>query len=79
MSARELASFTGQIISAGPVVGNIGRIITRHCVLSTLCKDNCDSIFRLDDYCKEELYFWKENMVNINTRYSFVSKRWSNY
>ena len=32
VSARELTSFTGQIISTGPVVGNIGRIMTRHCV-----------------------------------------------
>ena len=53
VSIRELASFTGQIISTGPVVGNIGRIMTRHCVLSTLCKDNWDSIFHLDDYCKD--------------------------
>lgn len=64
----------GQIISTGPVVGNIDRIMTRHCVLSTLCRDNWDSISLLDDYCKEELYFWKENMVNINTRYCLVSK-----
>ena len=62
------------MISAGPVVGNIGRIMTRHCVLTTLCKDNWDSVFRLDDYCKEQLYFWKDNMVTINTRYCFVSK-----
>ena len=34
VSAGELASFTGQIISTGPVVGNIDRIMTRHCVLS---------------------------------------------
>ena len=74
VSARELASFTGQILSIGPVVGNIGRIMTRHCILSTLCRDKWDSISHLDDYCKEELYFWKENMVNIKTRYCFVSK-----
>ena len=88
VSARELSSFTGQIISTGPVVGNIDRVMTRHCVLSTLCRDNWDSISVLDNYCKEELYFckeelyfckeelyfWKENMVNINTRYCFVSK-----
>ena len=85
VSARELASFTGQILSIGPVVGNIGRIMTRHCILSTLCRDKWDSISHLDDYCKEELYFWKENMVNIKTRYCFVSKvrqcywRWNNY
>lgn len=40
VSERELASFTGQFISTGPVVGNTGRIMTRHCVLSTLCRDN---------------------------------------
>ena len=75
MSARVLVSFTGQIISTGLLVGNIhGRIMTRHCVLSTLSKDNWDSVFRLDDYCKEEVYFWKDNMVNIITRYYFVSK-----
>ena len=40
VSARELASFfTGRIISTGPVVGNIGRLMTRHCVLSTMCRD----------------------------------------
>ena len=37
VSVRTLASFTGQIISTAPVVGNIGRIMTRHCVMSTLC------------------------------------------
>ena len=75
VSARVLVSLTGQIISTGLVVGNIhGRIMTRHCVLSTLSKDNWDSVFRLDDYCKEEVYFWKDNMVNIITRYYFVSK-----
>ena len=40
VSERELASFTGQIIIPELVVGNIGRIMTRHCVLSTLCRDN---------------------------------------
>ena len=75
VSARVLVSLTGQIISTGLVVGNIhGRIMTRHCVLSTLSKDNWDSVFSLDDYCKEEVYFWKDNMVNIITRYYFVSK-----
>ena len=32
VSARVLASFTSQMISAGPEVGNIGRTMTRHCV-----------------------------------------------
>ena len=74
LSAGELASFTGQIISTAPVVGNIGRIMTRHYVMSTLCINNWDSVIWLDDYCKEELFFWKDNLINLNSRYCFVSK-----
>ena len=48
LSARELASFTGQIMSNAPVVVNIGRIMTRHGVMSTSCIDNWDSVFCLD-------------------------------
>ena len=73
VSARRLASFTGQIISTGPVVGNIARIMTRHCVMSTLCYDQWDLEFRLDDYCQEELLFWKNNIKNVNSRNCFVS------
>ena len=36
LSARRLATFTGQIISTAPVSGNISRIMTRHCIISTL-------------------------------------------
>ena len=60
VSDRELASFTGQIISTGPVVGNIARIMTKHCIMSTLYVDKWDSVFCLDDYCKQELYFWTQ-------------------
>lgn len=74
VSARNLASFIGQIISTGPVVGNIARIMTRHCVMSTLCVDHWDSEFHLDEYCQEELYFWKNNITNINSRDCFVTK-----
>ena len=73
LSARELASFTGQIISNAPVVVNIGRIMTRHCVMFTSCIDNWDSVFCLDSYCKEELFFWKDNLINLNSSNCFVS------
>ena len=72
VSSKRLALFKGQIISTGPVVGNIARIMTRHCVMSTLCYDQWDLEFRLDDYCQEELFFWK-NVKTINTRNCFVS------
>ena len=73
VSARRLASLTEQIISTGPVVGNIARIMTRHCVMSTLCCDQWDLKFRLDDYCQEELFFYKNNVRNINSRDCIVS------
>ena len=68
VSIRTLASFIGQIISTAPVVGNM----TKHCVMSTLCSDRWDTEFYLNDYCQEELYFWKTNLVNINNRYCFA-------
>ena len=48
----------------GLVVSNIARIMmTRHCVMSTLCESQWDSEFYLDDYCKEEIHFWKDNQL----------------
>ena len=40
--------------------------------MSTLCSDRWHTEFHLDDYCQEELYFWKTNLININTRYCFA-------
>ena len=48
LSARRLASFTGQIISTGPVSGNISRIMTRHCIMSTLSAQHWDSNVKMD-------------------------------
>ena len=48
--------------------------MTRHCVMSTSCIDNWDSVFCLDSYCKEELFFWKDNLINLNSSNCFVSK-----
>ena len=55
------------------MVGNIARIMTKHCVMSTLCCDQWDLEFRLDNYCQEELFFWENNVRNINSRDCFVS------
>ena len=57
LSARRLASFSGQIISAAPVSGNISRIMTRHCIMSTLSAQQWDAKVKMDPYCMEELYF----------------------
>lgn len=46
--------------------------MTRHCVMSTLCEDGWDSVFCLG--CREELYFWKDYLIYLNSRHCFESK-----
>ena len=62
ISARCLASFTGQIISTGPVVGSVSRIMTRHCSLPSTYAPYWDDFLELDQYTKDEIIFWKENI-----------------
>ena len=55
VSARELASLVGKIISAGAVFGNISRIMTRYCTISVAAAQDQDSKFTLDQYCIREM------------------------
>ena len=71
LSARRLASFTGQVISTAPVSGNISRIMTRHCLMSTLTAQHWDAKVKMDPYCIKELYFWKNNLNSIKVRDCF--------
>lgn len=43
ISARRLASFSGQIISTAPVSENISRTMTKHCVMSILSVQHWDA------------------------------------
>lgn len=43
VTARQLASLVGKIISAGPVFGNLARIMTRYCSISIAAADHWDS------------------------------------
>ena len=71
VSARTLASFVGKIISAGPVVGNISRIMTRHCAMSIAAAQDWDSPFPMNEYSVREVYFWKYNLSQANIRHCF--------
>ena len=71
ISARQLASFTGKIISTGAVVGNISRIMTRHCAMSIAASQGWESVFKLDEYSINEILFWNENIKRANIRYCF--------
>lgn len=75
ISARCLASFTGQIVSTGPVVGNASRIMTRHCSMSSACAPYCDALLELDQYTKDEIIFWKENIDFVKSRFCFFDRK----
>ena len=59
VSARELASLVGKIISAGAVFGNISRIMTRYCSIPVTAAQDWDSKSTLDQYCVREIEFWE--------------------
>jgi hypothetical protein len=65
-SARKLASAVEMIISMGPVMGTLTRIMTRHCQMSIACSPSWDSLFDLDRYCILELEFWQSNLKIVN-------------
>jgi len=66
VSARELASFVGKIISDGAVFGNISRIMTRYCTTSVA--QDWDSKCTLDQYCVREIEFWETNLHRVNLK-----------
>jgi hypothetical protein len=61
------------IISMGPVMGSLIRIMTRHCQMSIACSHSWDSLFDLDRHCILELEFWQSNLKIVNCR-SFAPK-----
>jgi len=75
ITARKLASFKGQIISTSPVSGNISRIMTRHCVLSTLSVQHWEEKIEFDQYCIEELRFWRTNLNSLKVKDCFLIRK----
>ena len=68
LSARSLASIVGKMISMSPVLGNLSRIMTRHCQMSVAAAQDWYSVFPLDRYCMIELQFWKNNLCSVNSK-----------
>ena len=62
ISAQELASFTGKIISTSAVTKNVSQIMTRHCSMSIAAANDWDLKFQLDPYCIQEIRFWENNI-----------------
>ncbi|CAB3983682.1 Hypothetical predicted protein [Paramuricea clavata] len=70
-SARELAKIVGTIISMGPVLGRLTRIMTRHCQMTVAVGQDWDTKYALDNYCLSEINFWLQNLQFVNSKYCF--------
>ena len=79
ISARKLASLTGKIISTNAVVGNISRLMTRHCSMSVASASYWDEHFQLDQYCINEILFWQKNLQAANVKSIDTMPAYSNY
>jgi hypothetical protein len=68
-SVRQLASVVGHVISLGPVVGNIARLMSRFCQMSIANSFSYDSLVLLDSLMRSKLYFWKANIDSLAPLY----------
>jgi len=71
VSARELSSLVGKIISGGAVYGKVSRIMTRYCSITVAARQDWDTRFPLDEYCIKEIKFWEANARSMNTKSLF--------
>ena len=60
----------GKIISMMPVIGNIARLMTRHCYVVIENRLSWDSTICLEsnDFCITELHFWRQNIDLLNVK-----------
>ena len=70
ISARQLAQFTGKIISMSPVMGNVTSLMTRHLYFAIENRKRWDGIINIDfpQCLKAELNFWQENVSSLNKK-----------
>ena len=69
-SARQLAQFTGKIISMSPVMGNVTSLMTRHLYFTIENRKRWDDIVNitLPQCLMAELKFWQENISFLNKK-----------
>jgi len=68
ISARQLAQFTGRVISMSPVMGNVTSLMTRHLYFAIESRRSWDSRLKFSDknFVFEELLFWSGNLCTLN-------------
>ena len=68
VSARDLASPVGKIISTSAVLRNLSSIMTKHCQMSVAAAQDWDTPSPLDRYCIVQLEFCKDSLRRLNSR-----------
>ena len=66
ISARSLASITGQIISLSCAVGNTTRLLTRNCYAAIEQRTSWDQLLFVSPEIRNELFFWPSNIDSVN-------------
>ena len=56
ISARQLSSFIGRVVSTSPVTGKLPTITTRHCQVTVAIAEHWDTPIILGEYCNEEIF-----------------------
>jgi hypothetical protein len=71
ITARQLAQCTGKIISMGSVVGNVTRLMTRHCYMLIESRASWDNFLKFDSSHEfvRELVLWLSNLKVLNNRF----------
>ena len=66
ISARGLASITGQIISMSCAVGDTARLLTRNCYATIEQRTSWDQLLFVSLEIRNELFFWRSNIDSVN-------------
>ena len=74
-TARSIAKLVGKIISMMPVIGNVARLMTRNLYELIQNRISWDNVFKIQEghYAFDEIFFWKDTVVNLNRRYLLQS------
>ncbi|XP_021348504.1 uncharacterized protein LOC110447257 isoform X1 [Mizuhopecten yessoensis] len=75
LTARNVASVEGKIISFKPALGSICQLMTRHLSMFICQRDNWDARVSISNEWKNELIFWSESLQDIPCNH--VSKIYS--
>ena len=68
VSVRRLASWVGQVISLGPVMGGVTRLRSRYAQMVIAKAVSYDEMVAVSSKVMKELLFWQENVRRLNCR-----------